>query len=424
MKTTDFDSFRKMASGFSPTTVTRFLATQGWTLEHRIEGIKEIWSSPTGSEGSEPEWVMIPFATDYVDFDRRFSESLAAVSQIFDCSAEELSRKISSFDTDVLSVRLSGRAMGDTVSLAEGEQVIHGVNLLLKNFTYAAVAGHVRHGRGRMPNRVSEFMQSNVRLGQTRRGSFIITFTVLLDEPDRPSTPKSHAPDHYDEFDEQLPLARRMMMMLARAVCLANASAYGGTGHGTAGTPNGEFHEELAGMVLETIGKFQNLNDLKEIDFSFSWASALPAPTVEQSFFSFQLEDLKEFHPQMEGVRPKTLPLPGPEHIALAREEKVPEVISTAHRGEAQETIISGRVTTLERSYDGGVVTIVVDDSRPPLNVRFRLPESGYKLAVQAHLMNTSIVVGGHLGSSGRVIELENAVLDVKETEGRLRALS
>ncbi|MFF4338771.1 hypothetical protein ACFY00_02390 [Kitasatospora sp. NPDC001540] len=424
MKNTDFDSFRKMTYGLSPETVTRFLASQGWTLENRIEGFKEIWSSPNGTDDREPEWVMVPLAIDYVDFHRRFSESLSTISQAFGCSAEELSHRIDSFSTDILSVHLSGRSKDDTISPTEGEQVIHSINLLLKDFACATETNQVRRRRGRPSRRVSEFMRSSVRLGHTRRGSFVITFTVLLDEPERSRPPERQAASYRDGGEDQVPFARRVMTMFAQAVDAAGDPTRRLLGHESANAPDETFRGQLAELVLNTISGFQSFNDLEGVGFSFTWGSALPAPALEPVSAFFRLDDLPGARlraEELEAERRATLPVM---HTISRREDATLLESSEMRDEEMQRVTLSGRVVSLERARNGGRVTILANGDRSPFNVRLSLSSPEYDMAVRAHLLDVPISVSGTFDDRGPNAELRNSVLNIAETEKYLRTLS
>lgn len=64
----------------SPQAVSRYLAGHGWELESAVPDVKEIWRLP-GPDGLRGR-VMLPLATDYVDFSRRFDDTLQALAAL------------------------------------------------------------------------------------------------------------------------------------------------------------------------------------------------------------------------------------------------------------------------------------------------------------------------------------------------------
>lgn len=92
MKMTSFDPFREITSILSPHEVSKYLAVEGWQLETRDRGIKEIWRLP--SQGGLLGRIMLPLAIDYVDFSRRFRDTLEALATIYDLDPAELAERI------------------------------------------------------------------------------------------------------------------------------------------------------------------------------------------------------------------------------------------------------------------------------------------------------------------------------------------
>lgn len=86
------DTLRGAASVLSPPVVSQYLASHGWQLESRDQDIKEIWRLP-GEDGLLGR-IMLPLATDYVDFPRRFRETLQSLATIYDCDLAQLVERI------------------------------------------------------------------------------------------------------------------------------------------------------------------------------------------------------------------------------------------------------------------------------------------------------------------------------------------
>ncbi|NKY27921.1 hypothetical protein [Nocardia gamkensis] len=86
------DTLLKVASMLSPPVVSQYLANHDWQLEYRDQDVKEIWRLP-GEDGLLGR-IMLPLATDYVDFPRRFRETLQALATIYDCDLTQLVERI------------------------------------------------------------------------------------------------------------------------------------------------------------------------------------------------------------------------------------------------------------------------------------------------------------------------------------------
>lgn len=61
----------------SPASLSRYLAENGWELRAREAGVREIWDNTRARAR-----VMIPFATDYIDWERRWSDALGMIKTV------------------------------------------------------------------------------------------------------------------------------------------------------------------------------------------------------------------------------------------------------------------------------------------------------------------------------------------------------
>jgi len=86
-------SYREVASAVAPVAVSQFLAAKGWELEASQDNVKEIWRLPDGQGGVRGR-ILLPLATDYIDFPQRFADALHAISKLNGWSPEELLEQI------------------------------------------------------------------------------------------------------------------------------------------------------------------------------------------------------------------------------------------------------------------------------------------------------------------------------------------
>ncbi|MEV4129222.1 hypothetical protein [Nocardia sp. NPDC049707] len=75
-----------------PFFMSKYLAVYGWQLETRDRDIKEIWRLPY--PGGLLGRIMLPLATDYVDFPGRFRDTLVALATIYDSDPAQLAERI------------------------------------------------------------------------------------------------------------------------------------------------------------------------------------------------------------------------------------------------------------------------------------------------------------------------------------------
>src|SRR5713226_160400 len=100
-------AYDEVAAWLTPVAVSQYLAaTRPWELEIRQENVKEIWSL-ADSHGNRLGRIMLPLATDYVDFRERFSDSLRALGRIYEWDARELEQRIIATRADLFFVQLN-----------------------------------------------------------------------------------------------------------------------------------------------------------------------------------------------------------------------------------------------------------------------------------------------------------------------------
>jgi hypothetical protein len=64
--------------------VSRYLAANGWERTGCDPGVRELWEIPDTAQ------LMLPLATDYLDFGRRFQDALRTLVTVNDWDAAQL----------------------------------------------------------------------------------------------------------------------------------------------------------------------------------------------------------------------------------------------------------------------------------------------------------------------------------------------
>ena len=210
-------AFLELASSLTPVAVSQYLAvTRPWQLESRQGDVSEIWSLP-GDDGDLQGRIMLPFATDYVDFSERFFDALCSIGFINDWDADQVGRRIAAAHADILLIRLDQLDARDTIPLGQADATLDAIHQMLRHAAVTASVPRRANRGGRHPREVSAFLDENVRLGHTKRGSFVFTVVTSLDEPSN----GAQAPDGRGGADARF--SRKVMMTLARGL----EAAYG-----------------------------------------------------------------------------------------------------------------------------------------------------------------------------------------------------
>lgn len=117
-------AYGQVAASLAPTAVSQYLAaSQSWELETKRDNVSEIWLL-NEADSARRGRILLPLATDYVDFPQRFTEALSALGRINHWNAPELEERIRAAHSDLLSVRLDQVQADDTIPLRQAETTI------------------------------------------------------------------------------------------------------------------------------------------------------------------------------------------------------------------------------------------------------------------------------------------------------------
>lgn len=254
--------YREVAASLTPGAVAQFLAAHDWELEARQERVREIWRLP-GAANRPVERIMLPLATNYVDYLARFADTLTALGHIHDWDPGELLERVSATRADLVHIRLDQPMTDGTIPFQQADNTLQALYKLLKAAATTAAAPTHSH-RGRRPAVVSEFLDEDVRLGHTKRGSFVFTVVTRLGEPAPEATPDS-------------PMFPRLVMVtMARGLETTRRLAQDWDESAIASA--GEWG--LSAGLVEAVEDMTQPETLRSLVLSFDWAASQPRPDV------------------------------------------------------------------------------------------------------------------------------------------------
>ncbi|UQX89199.1 hypothetical protein M6D93_04140 [Jatrophihabitans telluris] len=373
----------------SPHAVATYLGASGWTLALE-DGVSQYWQNPE----IPSDRIRLPLETSFGDFARRFDEVLIYLSRLNDWDAEQLALQIVSVRSDILFLRADQTTLDGSIPIRQAERMLAGADALLLAAATSTLRPQSAHV-GRRPDQARDFVENDVRMGHTQRGSFIITIlarlgadeVVRLDEEDY----------LLEEVDDEAsvsaasqqetvipPFQRRAMATLASGVHAAReiAMASGSL------TLDQAIHEGLSANMVDALQTMTaDFEGLRALDMSFEWAKA------EQTA------------------------RPGVERVAIDR-NVMPELRQLNERlrrkppAPAEQTIY-GQVTRLERGEDdaGGVVTVKgLVDTQSGRSAKVALAGAAYNRAIQAHRGRNPVTVTGTFTKRGNAYWIEGNV--------------
>ncbi|MEU1193951.1 hypothetical protein [Streptomyces sp. NPDC005859] len=366
MNASKLDSYRSVASTITPAAVRRYLAAHSWRLEASRPDIKEIWQLSDDS-GRPAGRILLPLSTDFVDFPQRFNDAIFSLGQIYDWSADQLLERIMAARADLFFVRLDQEMTDGTIPFRQAETTLEALLKMLKAAATSAADPNHSH-LGRRPAQVTDFLDDDVRLGHTKRGSFVFTVVTRLgDESAVEATTDSPV----------APFARRVMATLAEGLEETRR---------VTASPEfaASYESQVIGMsasLVESLEDMTQTEGIRELDLSFDWANVGEPPSVGRRSIVLDRTQMEK----LPAVRER-----------LTRREEPPR----------RETLV-GSVRSLSREEAAGddevASVIIAAEVRGRLrNVHMELSAEDHDWAILAYRNKIPITVSGDLAYERR----------------------
>lgn len=380
MNRTKFDTYREVASALTPAAVSQFLASQDWELEQRQLKVREVWRYRSDGPLLASPRVMIPLATDFADFTPRFIDALESLGHIHDWDASQLLEHVLATRADLFFVRLDQRMTDGTIPFRQAERTLQGIHKMMKASATTAADPNHSH-KGRRPQAVGEFLEGAVRLGHTKRGSFVFTVVTRLDYTESQVANVPEKPT--------VTFPRRVMETLARGLEATRLLAQA-RGYQSLASPGGS---GLSVGLLESLEDLSAPEHLHSLDLSFEWAAAERRPDVGLATIVFDRDLIAEF--------------PYVRERLIRRDEPV-----------RRETLV-GFVKSLARDDstpsgdEAAIVTVAADVNGRALRVQVPLAGDNHGWAIMAYRRQLPFTVTGDLSYERRAWRLTgNIVVD------------
>ncbi|MET3952688.1 hypothetical protein [Arthrobacter sp. UYEF36] len=374
----------------NPENLAQFLATQNWTCQiDRPTG--QLWTrGPAGSD--RPVSVLLPKDRSFADFDRRLHDALDTLTTTYDWHVATLAEQISMVHADLFFVRVDQSMTDGTIPLRQASRLLENIDQLIRS---AAIATHNPHhsGAGRAPRVVNDFLNEDVRMGHTKRGSFIITVAAKLDTPQRRERLKPNVSREMSEVDQVGSFTRQVMTTLSKTLDATRRHV----------ERKGDFVELESAIqtglrlpMVEALRGMGKAEGLKSLVMSFEWAASEPVKEVLPERIQLGRHELDELSAVEQKLRRQIVPtletLVGPV-VELKRSEERP--------GSDQE----------------GEVVVRADVEGRDRRITVPLFGRQYDWAIRAHRARLPLTVTGVLAKEGRSWRLEDASADTEILE-------
>lgn len=366
----------------SPSAVSSYLGSAGWDLEAADEAAA-VWGLSEG-RGTRAR-LLLPLDRSYADFAPRFQEALRTLRLVHDWDLQQLATHVLGARSDFLFVRADQSTPDGTIPLRQAQSLLDGAQQLLLYAACSAIRPRSTYGSGRRPKEASNFLNDDVRMGHTQRGSFVITVLTRLDADDtvivEPDANELIAPGASDAGAHTAgevaaiipPFQRRVMATLATALELTHQAVQ----TGASGRLERAVERGVSANLVDALAGMTSYEGLHSLDLSFQWAPAEPVPP------------------------------PATEHVLITREE-MPRLAAAANLlrqvPDVVRDSITGQVIRLERAEtDEGIITIEGTVGRSTRRkVRVDLNGEPYDTAIRAHRQRLPVTATGDITKRGR----------------------
>lgn len=356
-----------------PRRLLEYLWANQWIETYEKTGVYKIFCKE--SEGNEFE-ILVPLNQEYSDFSDRLNEAFVTLSIAEKIEVISVIEDIKSVNVDIIRVRF------DSFESRDGNMPLtQGVNFIKRAYEVVAAAASSTAGEnskafyvGKRPADVEEYLKK-VKLGQTERGSYVVTIQSPIPFIDQVQI--------LDEAEEAFP--RKVVTNLMHTLTLAKATTQTVLESGDINAFKNQIDNGVSANLCQAVFDLQSESPSANLDFSCKWAP---------------------------NYRP---PRETPEQIIFTPQE-IPVLESAANLLKEIEPLLNyplrGIIVKLERRdvEQGGNVTIVSynEDNWERKMVHMNLEKDDYDRAASAHKAGHVVSCSGELTKEGKFWYLRN----------------
>lgn len=355
---------RKLLEAVGPNELTAYLRAHGWYLQREIGKRGALWEhKPSAIE------AIVPGESDLSDYSLRVEEALNALASVEKRSIFSLINDIKSALSDVLRFKAPA-ADGGTLPFDKAVTFIEECRTILLAAACSAWEPRPFYGP-KKPHVASEYLDA-VHMGQTERGSFVLTALSPVTNAYQTTL-----------FEEELgePFERTVVKKLMSGLAAVGPAIRSAVN--TGGYDRFQFVVEqgVSANLCDALATMVECAPREQVEIGVTWASNLEAPRTEPLRFARTSVDI--LHKAAEVLR----------EIEPSPDYELEGFVFKLARGEGAAE---------------GLVTLVGDIDGITRRVQMYLPARQYNVAVRAHESENYVVCTGDLKKSGRHWTMEN----------------
>jgi hypothetical protein len=360
--------------GLKPLEVAAYLRANGWRREADLYGKGGLWLV-RGPDGSEFD-VTLPVRSDFVDYALRMSEVLRTLAEVERRSQLEVLRDIETTTSDLLRVRAPNRnAENGTLPLDQAVTFVECSRDMLLAAACAVVDKRPFFAK-RKPQLAMDYLR-HVRMGQTERGSYVLTIQSPVAPELRP------AQDTLFPVEPEEPFERSVTRTLMNALTALEQAVREAAVGGNMASFQRAVSRGVSANLCEAVIGLSAVSPGEGLEIQVSWSRTRP-------------------------IKPET-----PSKVVLGN-DSVPIIEEAARRFREitplDDVEIEGFVTRLDRGHEAreGDVTIEAGVDGKLRRVAMRLGAESYSKAVLAHDERRPVRCTGELLKEGRGYRLKD----------------
>lgn len=263
--------FADAVQAVKPLDVAAYLRLHGWAEQRIVRDAYSLWTRSIAERGEFE--AMLPLDRGFSDFGRRVRELVETLEIVEQRSLPHIIEDLTTPNADIIRARLAPDANFDgTLPLDDGATVFQQVRELVLAAACAAVARKPVFAK-RKPDQAMRYLREQARIGQTGRGSYVITVLSPVSPALRDKGQLSLLPGLEEE-----PFPRKVVRLLAEALAATVDGARLAASSGELDPFASAVSRGVSANLCEAILGLNHGSGDRGVEFSFSWAPTRGAP--------------------------------------------------------------------------------------------------------------------------------------------------
>jgi hypothetical protein len=258
-----------------PLEVASYLRVHGWRQEADLNGKGSVWLLPA-EDGREEADITLPLRRDLGDFALRMGDVLRTLRQVERRSEPEILQDLMTTSSDLIRVRApSGDAESGSLPLEQAVAFVERSRDLVLAAACAAISKRAYFAT-RKPTKATEYL-SRVRMGQTERGSYVLTIL----SPVAPAlAPEGELPL---DLEPSEPYERQVTRTLAEGLAAMELAARDAAASGGMGGFEQAVQRGVSANLCDAVAGLSAVSPGEGLDIRIAWSRTRPVTNTVSS---------------------------------------------------------------------------------------------------------------------------------------------